>query len=180
MQKSRGTAKHAERCRGIAGARVARLACDAGPKHNEAVPVTWRGGEAIMALSNVLRRAILAGLLATGMAPLPAAAAEPTAHARKPDLGDLLQGTWHGDVISDSKGSSRNDVTLILTRSGVNQVTITSDYPRLPVVTVRVERAMQSIIAADGDTAFSYDTTKQPPQLDVSFHNEVSWSGTKG
>lgn len=135
-----------------------------------------------MVVPNVARHAVLAALvmLGVGLSVPHAGAAEPAAHARKPDLADMLQGTWHGDVISDSKGSSRSGVTLTLTRSGVNQVTITSDYPRLPVVTVRVERAMQSIVAADGDTAFSYDGTRQPPRLDVSFHNEVSWSGTKG
>ncbi|WP_157083058.1 hypothetical protein [Novosphingobium lentum] len=102
-----------------------------------------------------------------------------TPQARKPDLADLLAGAWHGAVISDSQGSSRDGVTLTLTRTGPNTVQITSDYPRLPVITVRVERAMQAIVQADGDTAFVYAGDKQPPTLDVSFHNEVSWSGTR-
>lgn len=98
---------------------------------------------------------------------------------RKPDLGDTLQGVYQGDVISDSHGSSRDDVTLTLTRVGVNQVRITSDYSRLPVVTVRIRRAMQSIVDAGGMTSFAYDTTKRPPTLDVSFNNEVSWAGRR-
>lgn len=116
---------------------------------------------------------VLAGLCA----PFAVAAADPP--PRKPDLADMMAGTWHGDVISDSQGSSRSDVTLTLIRTGPNQVRITSDYPRLPVVTVTIERAMQMVVNANGDTAFAYDPTKQPPQLDVSFHNEVSWSGVK-
>ncbi|WP_298190588.1 hypothetical protein [Novosphingobium sp.] len=122
--------------------------------------------------------ALFAAIVVTGFcAPLAVAAADPP--ARKPDLADMMAGTWHGDVISDSQGSSRSDVTLTLIRTGPNQVRITSDYPRLPVVTVTIERAMQMVVNANGDTAFAYDTTKQPPKLDVSFHNEVSWSGVK-
>ena len=98
---------------------------------------------------------------------------------RKPDLGDMMEGTYHGDVTSDSRGSSHDDVTLTLTRVGVNQVRITSDYARLPVVTVRIRRAMQSIVDAGGSTSFAYDTTRRPPTLDVSFNNEVSWAGVK-
>jgi hypothetical protein len=98
---------------------------------------------------------------------------------RKPDLGDAAQGVYFGDVISDSKGSSRSDVTLTVTRVGVNRVRVTSDYPRLPVVTVPLERAMDKILAASGDTTFLLDPAKRPAGLDVSFHNEVSWSGSK-
>jgi hypothetical protein len=98
---------------------------------------------------------------------------------RKPDLGNMMQGVYAGDVTSDSRGASRDGVTITLTRVGANQVRITSDYPRLPVVTVRLQRAMASIVAAGGTTSFAYDTAKRPPTLDVSFNNEVSWAGTR-
>jgi hypothetical protein len=92
---------------------------------------------------------------------------------RKPDLADAVAGAYHGDVISDSQGSSRADVSLTLTRVGPNEVSILSDYPRLPVVTVQLERAMSQIVNRGGASAFVYDAGK----LDVSFNNEVSWSG---
>jgi hypothetical protein len=98
---------------------------------------------------------------------------------RKPDLGDVAEGRYAGDVISDSKGSSHEGVTLTLTRTGVNRVRITSDYPRLPVVEVTLTRALDKIVQARGNTAFVYDWAKKPVRLDVSFNNEVSWSGTK-
>ncbi len=98
---------------------------------------------------------------------------------RKPDLGDVAEGRYAGDVISDSKGSSHEGVTLTLTRTGVNRVRITSDYPRLPVVEVTLTRALDKIVQAHGNTAFVYDWAKKPVKLDVSFNNEVSWSGTK-
>ena len=69
--------------------------------------------------------------------PLAGVAVAQTGPERKPDLGDVAEGSYFGEVISDSKGSSR------------------------------------------GETVFLYDWAKQPAHLDVSFHNEVSWSGTK-
>ena len=119
-------------------------------------------------------------VLCAGAVPVVVHAKSPTQRPeRKPDLGDVMEGTYHGDVTSDSRGSSRDDVTLTLTRVGVNQVRITSNYARLPVVTVRIERAMQSIVDAGGTTSFAYDTAKRPPTLDVSFNNEVSWAGIR-
>jgi hypothetical protein len=120
---------------------------------------------------------LLAGL--SGVAHRVAAQPAPPAPKRKPDLGDVAEGSYQGDVISDSKGSSHNDVTLTLTRIGVNRVRISSDYPRLPVVEVALTRALDKIVQARGNTAFVYDWAKRPARLDVSFNNEVSWSGTK-
>jgi hypothetical protein len=121
-------------------------------------------------------------LLLTLAAALPAAAlgqAPAARPERKPDLGDVAEGRYFGEVISDSKGSSRADVTLTLTRTGVNKVRITSDYPRLPVVEVTLQRALDKIVQSRGNTAFVYDWAKKPAHLDVSFDNEVSWSGVK-
>jgi hypothetical protein len=98
---------------------------------------------------------------------------------RQPDFGDVAEGRYFGDVISDSKGSSRNDVTLTVTRTGLNRVRITSDYPRLPVVEVSLQRALDKIVQSRGDTVFLYDWSRKPAKLDVSFNNEVSWSGTR-
>jgi len=38
---------------------------------------------------------------------------------------------------------------------------------------------LDKIVQARGNTAFVYDWSKKPAKLDVSFDNEVSWSGTK-
>jgi hypothetical protein len=98
---------------------------------------------------------------------------------RQPDLGDVAEGSYFGEVISDSKGESRADVTLTVKRTGVNRVRITSDYPRLPEVEVPLVRALDKIVQSRGDTVFLYDWSKQPARLDVSFRGEVSWSGTR-
>jgi hypothetical protein len=105
------------------------------------------------------------------------AGASAAAPERKPDLADAVAGSYAGDVISDSKGSSQSGVTLTLTRTGPNTVQITSSYPRLPVVSVGLTAAMSKIVMKNGDTAFVYDRASK--KLDVSFHNEVSWSGHK-
>ena len=96
---------------------------------------------------------------------------------RKPDLGDAAEGTYGGDVISDSKGSSQSGVTLTVTRIGKNLVRVTSDYPRLPVVEVPLTLAMGKILQARGNSVFLLDRSHAPAKLDVSFNNEVSWSG---
>lgn len=129
------------------------------------------------------RREGIGMLIGAAVAPLVSNAVAQSAPAasekRKPDLGDVAQGSYFGEVISDSKGSSRDDVTLTVTRIGVNRVRVTSDYPRLPVVEVALQRALDKIVQARGNTAFVYDWAKRPAKLDVSFNNEVSWSGTK-
>lgn len=105
-------------------------------------------------------------------------AEEPTNPAkRKPDLADAAAGTYAGDVISDSQGSSHSGVTLTITRVSANRIRISSDYPRLPVVDVPLTSAMGRIIQGGGDTAFVLDAKHS--KLDVSFRNEVSWAGRR-
>ena len=125
---------------------------------------------------SLLSLAALAALPVGGPAFAQSTAAPPK---RKPDLGDVAEGRYFGEVISDSKGSSHADVTLIVTRVGVNRVRITSDYPRLPVVEVGLQRALDKIVQSRGNTVFLYDWATKPARLDVSFDNEVSWSGSK-
>jgi hypothetical protein len=67
---------------------------------------------------------LIAGLM---LVPALSIAAPASAPKRKPDLGDAAQGIYAGDVISDSKGSSKNGVTLTVTRIGKNLVRVTSD-----------------------------------------------------
>lgn len=124
--------------------------------------------------SDVLR--VAAATLAAPWTLLVGAAEGPK---RKPDLGDAAEGSYQGDVISDSQGSSRTGVTLTVTRIGKNLVRISSDYPRLPVVEVPLTLAMGKILQARGDSVFLLDRSQSPHKLDVSFRNEVSWSGMR-
>ena len=98
---------------------------------------------------------------------------------RKPDLADAAQGTFFGDVISDSQGSSQSDVSVTVTRIGKNRVRIASDYARLPTVEVPLTQAMGRILNASGNTTFLLDRATSPMRLDISFNNEVSWAGAR-
>lgn len=129
-------------------------------------------GELELVSIDLRRRAALAAVAALFVAGTASAQAQ-----RKPDLADAVAGTYAGDVISDSKGSSRSNVTLTVTRTGPNTVQVTSNYSRLPVITVPLTTAMNTIQQAKGDSVFLYDRGKK--SLDVSFLNEVSWSGSR-
>lgn len=128
------------------------------------------------------RSRFIRGILAVCMAvilPFALSVARDDSATRKPDLADMAQGHYFGDVISDSRGSSRSGVTVIVKRIDKNRVRITSDYARLPEVDVVLTRALEKIVNANGSTAFVLDSAKSPAHLDVSFLNEVSWSGEK-
>ena len=118
-------------------------------------------------------------LLGLGLHLSQAAFATDNPPKRKPDLADVAEGIYFGDVISDSKGSSQSGVTLTVTRIGKNAVHVTSSYSRLPVIEVLLTNAMKTIVQAKGDSPFVLDRSKSPEKLDVSFHNEVSWSGVR-
>ena len=101
-----------------------------------------------------------------------------TAPARQADLADRVAGTYKGDVMSDARGSSRNGVTITVTRTGPNKVEVKSDYPRIPTVTIPLEKAMDAILAASGPSVFLLDTVRSPDQLASSIVRS-SRSGTR-
>jgi hypothetical protein len=115
---------------------------------------------------------MLAAILAIAAVPIctatPAAAQDSTTPQRKPDLGDTVAGTYEGDVISDSRGSSQSGVTITVERVGKNLVRVSSDYPRIPTVTIPLTQAMTAIIAAKGDSVFLIDRAKDPRRLDLT------------
>ena len=117
--------------------------------------------------------AVLIGLaLATS-----AAAAPPK--PPKPDLADVCQGTYTGDVLSDSRGSSRQGVTFTVTKVGPNTVQVSSDYPRFPAFKIRLAKYMSTIQNQGGgiDGVFSLDISKTPKVLDIT-DDQARWVGT--
>ena len=92
-------------------------------------------------------------------------------------LADFAAGTYDGDVISDSKGSSRSDIALTVTRIDRWSVRVTSDYRRLGTVDVTLTRAGDKIISAQGDTAFFLDMGQTPPTLEYAPHGELAYQG---
>lgn len=90
---------------------------------------------------------------------------------------DLIVGFYDGDVISDSRGSSRSDVTVTIRKLDKRTVRVTSDYARLGTVDVEVERAGGQILSVGGDTTLRVDPGSNPPVLDYNPHGEVAFSG---
>lgn len=102
------------------------------------------------------------------------------ARDNKPDLADLVIGTYHGDVTSDSRGSSKANVTLTITKKSPSSVLVTSDYPRLGAVIVPLEAVPnQIILAASGKSTFFWDGKKRPVRLDYSPDGTVAYAGDK-
>ena len=89
-----------------------------------------------------------------------------------------MLGTYYGDVISDSRGSSRTGVTITVTKAARGTVIVTSSYARLPTFTVHLTRAMQTIQQVNGDNVFLVNQAKSPWSLDLTV-NGASWSGVK-
>ena len=90
------------------------------------------------------RRVLGAGAAAGAMLAFGRALAADEEH--RPDLADAVAGFYPGDVISDSRGSSKAGVALTLLRVGPDRVGIASDYARLPTMEITVERAMDKKI----------------------------------
>jgi hypothetical protein len=94
------------------------------------------------------------------------------------DLADQVAGQYMGDVISDARGSSPADVTITVTKSAPNMVTVQSDYPRIPIRTFRLTRAMDTIQNASGSEVFLAEMNKAPVSLMLTI-DDASWAGVK-
>ena len=132
----------------------------------------------------MLRRTLI-GALALGLIVGPAAAGQhrPTAKPTpRPDLADTAAGTYFGNVMSDARGSGQSDVTITVTKTGPNTVSVSSSYARLPSFTTRLTRAMETI-QQTGQTdprlmVFLLDLSKTPHNLHVTI-DDAAWSGER-
>ena len=94
-------------------------------------------------------------------------------------LADLVIGTYFGDVLSDSKGSSRSDIGVTITKLDRSTVRVTSDYRRFGTVDVTLTRIGNQIFNAGGDSTFIVDLDRNPPTLAFNPRNELAYGGTK-
>ena len=115
------------------------------------------------------RFAALAVLLVAGFSlSVPLAAQGRKAVHHPVDLATEAQGVYVGDVISDARGSSREGVTITVTRVGPNLVQVASDYPRIPTVRIRIEQAMSAIVQAGADHVFLIQRDVDPRRLSLT------------
>jgi TIR domain len=95
------------------------------------------------------------------------------------ELASLVAGTFYGDVISDSKGSSVSDISVTIDRIGSNNVRVTSDYQRIGIVEIALARTGNKIVNSGGDTPFLVDLDRNPLTLAVDPYGEIAYRGTK-
>jgi hypothetical protein len=99
---------------------------------------------------------------------IPATMAVAAAPERKPDLADMVAGTYEGDIISDARGSSKSGVTITVVRTGKNVVEVSCDCKRIPKVQIPLEKAMDAILAASGPYVFLIETQRDPRRLSLT------------
>jgi len=94
-------------------------------------------------------------------------------------LADLVIGTYFGDVIADSKGGSRSDIAVTITKLDRSTVRVSSDYQRLGTVDVTLTRIDNKILNADGDTPFMVDLDRNPPTVLFDPRSELAYRGNR-
>jgi hypothetical protein len=107
----------------------------------------------------------------------PAERAKPSVAAG--DLADLVVGNYYGGVIADSKGSSRSDVAVAITKIDRTKVRVSSEYSRLGTADITLTRTGNQILNADGDTPFIVDLDHNPPTLLFDPRSEIAYRGNR-
>ena len=87
---------------------------------------------------------------------------------RKPDLADVAAGTYEGSVVADTRGGSQSDVTITVTRVSKNLVEVSSDYDRVPTVSIGLTRASDAILNSRPPHNFLIQQDRNPKRLDLS------------
>jgi hypothetical protein len=101
---------------------------------------------------------------------------------RKPDLGDMAQGQYRGEIVSDSRGTSSDapsSVMVTIERIGVNRVRVTTSTPQLPGLETRLTSAMGRVMNADGNSTLLLDPTQRPTSIHYTWEQVVAFVGTR-
>lgn len=87
---------------------------------------------------------------------------------RKLDLADEVSGTYEGSVVADTRGGSQSGVVITVRRISKNVVEVSSDYARVPTVTIGLTRASDAILNSSGHNNFLIQQGRDPKRLDLS------------
>lgn len=85
----------------------------------------------------------------------------------KRDLGHMVAGTYEGPVVSDVRGPSGAQVSVIVKRVGKNLVEITSDLDRIPATRIGLIRTSGAIMFGRGYSGFLIED-KDRRRLDLT------------
>lgn len=78
---------------------------------------------------------------------------------------DLVVGTYFGEVIADSKGHGRKNVTVTVTKLDGSTVRVTSDYPRLGNVDLPLSQNGNVVFSGGSGGSFLAYLDRNPPTL---------------
>jgi hypothetical protein len=174
-------------CEGIA-AKAANVATASPRRSDPPLPSgvrqarPWKFG-AIALLVMASAAGVYWGLVRTTQPPLADGAAKPalresTDIADIADIADSAAGTYYGDVVADSQGSSQTDVTVTIVKVGKRRVRITSDYERLGAAEVELSTSGNVIVGSGGEATLVLYTDQTPPRLDYN-PGGVAYAGQK-
>ncbi len=93
-------------------------------------------------------------------------------------LAEAVVGTYLGDVIADSKGSSRRQVVVSITSLADGKVRIASSYERIGSVDVELERVGDTITNVGTEHVLRVDLSAKPRALEWNPHHELAYAGT--
>ncbi len=128
-----------------------------------------------MRITRIVALAFSVAMAATSVAASADTVAKPKP---RPDLADTAAGVYAGSVISDARGAGRSDVTITVTKTGPNTVSVSSSYARLPPFTIKLSKAMNTVQQVGTSVVFLLNLAKEPHGLDIT-DDDASWSGTR-
>jgi hypothetical protein len=109
----------------------------------------------------------------------PAEATTTAATNARTALADIAVGHYYGDVIADSKGSSRSDISVTINKIDQFTVQVTSDYNRIGSTAVTLTRVGNQLQGVESDSVFVLALDKTPYELSFNPRFELSYVGVK-
>lgn len=133
---------------------------------------------AVVAGVGLLAAALFFGPWTTGGSkPAAASAAAPDSASAIGGLADKVVGSYLGDVVADSQGSSRSHVVVTLQKTGANSVRASSPYARIGSVEIELTQVGQQVVSAAGSTTFIADLGATQPTLSLNPRGELAYHG---
>lgn len=94
-------------------------------------------------------------------------------------LAGLVVGTYVGNVVADSKGGSRSDIEVTITRIGTHSVRVTSEYDRIGTIDIALTRVGNQVQNATGDSVFIVNLDASPPTLSLNPRHELAYQAVR-
>ena len=98
---------------------------------------------------------------------------------RQASLADKVAGTYLGAVVSDSKGSSRSDISVTLQALASNRVRASSGYERIGSVDIELTQIGTQVLSVGGDSTLIVDLGVTPPTLLLNPRGELAFHGAR-